>query len=161
MSILSRLDAKFGRYAVPNLTVIIIIGQVLMYVAQQLNPGKQGFHLLERIRMYPERVLAGEYWRVVTFLFDPPITNLIFAALFWYFLYLMGTTLEVTWGSFRYNVYLLIGYVGSIACAFAAMIRFSDARGPAPQESHFLQKSSACGLFARVAATIFCAYSKT
>lgn len=140
MSILSRLDAKFGRYAVPNLTVIIIIGQVLMYVAQQLNPGKQGFHLLERIRMYPERVLAGEYWRVVTFLFDPPITNLIFAALFWYFLYLMGTTLEVTWGSFRYNVYLLIGYVGSIACAFAAYFSHGALAGM-PASSGFLYGS--------------------
>jgi hypothetical protein len=131
MSILSRLDAKFGRYAVPNLTVIIIIGQVFMYVAQQLNPGKQGFQILERIRMYPERVLAGEYWRVVTFLFDPPTSNLIFAVFFWYILYLMGTTLEATWGSFRYNVYLLIGYIGSIACAFAAYLSHGALAGMA------------------------------
>ena len=70
--------------------------------------------------MYPDRVLAGEYWRVITFLFDPPTTNLIFAVFFWYMFYLMGTTLEVTWGAFRYNMYLLIGYVASLACAFAA-----------------------------------------
>ena len=31
------------------------------------------------------------------------------------------------------------------------------ARGPAPHVSHFLQKSSACGVFGRVAPTIFCA----
>jgi hypothetical protein len=140
MSILSRLDAKFGRYAVPNLTVIIITGQVFMYVAQQLNPGKQGLQILERIRMFPDRVLAGEYWRVVTFLFDPPTTNLIFAALFWYFLYLMGTTLEVTWGSFRYNVYLLIGYIGSIACAFAAYLSHGALAGM-PASSGFLYGS--------------------
>jgi hypothetical protein len=119
MSILSRLDSKFGRFAVPNLTVILIIGQVFMYAAQQLNPGQRGFDILERIRMYPDRVLAGEYWRVITFLFDPPITNLIFAVFFWYMFYLMGTTLEVTWGTFRYNVYLLIGYLASVASAFA------------------------------------------
>src|SRR5215213_931721 len=84
MTILSRLDSKFGRYGVPNLTVVLIVGQVLVYVAQQLYPGKQGFDMLDRIRMYPDRVLVGEYWRIITFLFDPPTSNLIFAVFFWY-----------------------------------------------------------------------------
>lgn len=118
MSILSLLDAKFGRYAVPNLTVILIIGQVLVYVAQQLNPGQQGFDVLGRIGLNPDRVMAGEYWRIVTFLFAPPLANLIFAVFFWYLFYLMGTTLEVTWGTFRYNVYLLMGYISSVVAAF-------------------------------------------
>jgi hypothetical protein len=137
MSILSRLNSKFGRYAVPNLTVILIIGQVFLYVAQQLNPGQQGFNMLERIRMYPDRVLAGEYWRVVTFLFDPPTTNLIFAVFFWYLFYLMGTTLEVTWGTFRYNVYLLIGYVASLAFAFGTYFALGGLAG-VPASSGFL-----------------------
>jgi hypothetical protein len=140
MSILSRLNAKFGRYALPNLTVVLIVGQVLMFVTQQLNPGKQGFQMLDRIRMYPDRVLAGEYWRVITFLFDPPTTNLIFAVFFWYIFYLMGTTLEVTWGAFRYNVYLLIGYIGSIACAFAVYFTKGALAG-IPASSGFLYGS--------------------
>src|SRR5215213_3263632 len=137
MTILSRMNAKFGRYAVPNLTVILIIGQVLMFIAQQLDPGQQGFDMLDRIRMYPDRVLAGEYWRVITFLFDPPTTNPIFAAFFWYLFYLMGTTLEVTWGTFRYNVYLLIGYVASIAFAFGTYFSFGGLAGM-PASSGFL-----------------------
>jgi hypothetical protein len=128
MSILSRLDAKFGRFAVPNLTVMVIIGQVFMYVAQRLDPGQQGWQIFERIRLDPDRVLAGEYWRLVTFIFDPPISNLIFAVFFWYLLYLMGTTLEITWGTFRYDVYLLIGWLGTIAAAFIAYF----AEGPVP-----------------------------
>ncbi len=140
MSILSRLDAKFGRYAVPNLTVILIIGQVLMYVAQQLNHGPQAFDMLERIRMYPDRVLAGEYWRIITFLFDPPTSMLLFAVFFWYMLYLMGTTLEVTWGTFRYNVYLLIGYVASIAFAFGTYFAVGGLGGM-PASSGFLYGS--------------------
>jgi hypothetical protein len=140
MSILSRLNAKFGRYAVPNVTVILIIGQVLMYVAHQLNPGPPGFDVLDRIRMYPDRVVAGEYWRVITFLFDPPTSNLLFAAFFWYIFYLMGTTLEVTWNAFRYNVYLLIGYVASLACAFAAYFAGGALAGM-PASSGFLYGS--------------------
>src|SRR5215213_5921456 len=137
MTILSRMNAKFGRYAVPNLTVILIIGQVLMFIAQQLDPGQQGFDMLDRIRMYPDKVLAGEYWRVVTFPFDPPTNNLIFAVFFWYLFYLMGTTLEVTWGTFRYNVFLLIGYIASIACAFGGYYAQGAAAG-LPASSGFL-----------------------
>ena len=37
-----------------------------------------------------------------------------------------------------------------IACAFAARIRFIDARGPAPHVSHLLTKSAASGVFGRV-----------
>jgi hypothetical protein len=118
MSLLSRLNAKYGRYAVTNLTVFFIVGQVLLYVGQQFNQGPNAVDVLERVRLYPGLVLAGEWWRLITFLFDPPATNIIFAFFFWYLFYLMGTTLEASWGAFRYNVFLAVGYVASVACAF-------------------------------------------
>jgi hypothetical protein len=68
--------------------------------------------------MMPDKVMQGEWWRLITFVFDPPITNPLFAFFAWYLFYLMGTTLESTWGAFRYNVYLAIGYFASIASAF-------------------------------------------
>src|SRR5437899_2352665 len=80
MTLLSRLNSKFGRYGVPNVTVILIIGQAFLYVAQQVNPAQGNADVLDKIRMVPESVLAGEVWRLVTFLFDPPLTILIFAA---------------------------------------------------------------------------------
>ena len=63
-------------------------------------------------------MLHGEWWRLITYLFDPPRTNAIFAFFAWYIFYLMGTTLETTWGLFRYNLYLAIGYFASLAFAF-------------------------------------------
>jgi hypothetical protein len=124
MSLISKLEPKLGRFAVPNVTVIFIIGQVFLYVAQQLNPGQGGVDVLDKVRLYPERVLSGEVWRLVTFLFDPPLTHLIFAFFFWYLFYLMGTTLEASWGTFRYNVFLLIGYLASLVSAFAVYFAF-------------------------------------
>jgi hypothetical protein len=118
MSLLSKLNTKLGRYGIPNLTVILIVGQAFAYIASRLDLNNQKIDILDRLRMYPDRVLAGELWRVATFLFDPPGSNVLFAFFFWYLFYLMGTTLEATWGAFRYNVYLLIGYIASIACAF-------------------------------------------
>ena len=38
MSLVSRLESKFGRFAVPNLTVILIVGQVFLYVARHFAP---------------------------------------------------------------------------------------------------------------------------
>jgi hypothetical protein len=138
MSLLSKLNAKFGRYGIPNLTVILIVGQVFLYVAAQLDENNQKFNILDRIQMYPARVLSGEWWRVVTYLFNPPGMNLIFAFFFWYLFYLMGTTLEATWGAFRYNIYLLIGYVASIACAFGVYFA-TGGLVPIPATNLFLQ----------------------
>ena len=73
-------------------------------------------------------VLDGEVWRLVTFLFDPPATNLIFAFFFWYLFYLMGTTLETSWGTFRYNVFLLIGYRGVGGGGICAVLSRGRAR---------------------------------
>ncbi len=138
MSLLSRLDAKYGRYTIPNVTVMIIVGQVLLYVAAQVGqpPGGGGADLLERVRLDPARILHGEVWRLITFLFDPPPTNVIFAFFFWYLFYLMGTTLEVSWGAFRYNVFLAIGYFATVAAAFA--MHFTVGEGNFPATNAFL-----------------------
>src|SRR5262245_36542156 len=137
MSLLSKLNAKFGRYGVPNLTVILIIGQVFTYVASRLDLNNQKLDVLDRLRLYPDRVLAGEWWRVLTFVFDPPGMNVIFAFFFWYLFYLMGTTLEVTWGAFRYNIYLLIGYIATVSCAIGVYLA-SGGWIPIPATNVFL-----------------------
>jgi hypothetical protein len=138
MSLLTRLNAKFGRYGVANVTIALIIGQAVMYVITQVNPAN-GINLLDRIQMYPEKVLDGEVWRLVTFLFNPPAMNVIFAFFFWYLFYLMGTTLEVIWGAFRYNVFLLVGYIAAIAFAFCAYFIDGPAGGGMAASSAFLE----------------------
>src|SRR6476659_2927587 len=118
MSFLARLEPKFGRFAVPNLTAVIIAGQVMMFVANAMPATAGHAPTIDSIRLEPDKVAQGEVWRLVTFVFDPPQTNLIFAFFGWYLFYLMGTTLENVWGTFRYNVFLGIGYLASIAMAF-------------------------------------------
>jgi hypothetical protein len=116
MSLISRLERRFGRFAIPNLTMVIIAGQAALYVAS-LFP--QGF-AIDRLALNPARVLQGEVWRVVTFLFTPPHMSPIFALFYFSLLQLFGTTLEHHWGTFRFNVFLFIGYVANVAAAFAA-----------------------------------------
>ena len=119
MNFLAKLEQKLGRFALPHLTLGWIACQILVYFAvqMQINPERQqAFE--RRLLLIPEFVLAGEVWRLVTFLVVPPITNVIFAFFFWYLLYLMGTALESHWGKFRFNLYLLIGYLATVGASF-------------------------------------------
>lgn len=113
MNLLDTLERKFRGYAIPNLTLSLIIGQVIFFVFNLT-----GKFLLERVVLVPELVLMGEWWRLLTFLFIPPLTNPLFAFFAWYMFYLMGSALEGHWGDFRYNLFLLIGYVVTIAVSF-------------------------------------------
>lgn len=124
MRFLRRLEQTFSRYAVPNVSIAIVACQVLTFFLIQVQPnaGKQQ-DLLERIALIPELVLQGEVWRLLTFLASPPTVGqsalgpiwLFFA---WYLFYLMGTALEQYWGVFRYNLFLLVGYVATVAASF-------------------------------------------
>jgi hypothetical protein len=136
MSLLSRMESKFGRFAVPNLTVILIVGQVFLYLAREFAPGQANGDVLEKIRLIPAEVMSGEVWRLVTFLFDPPQVNVLFAFFFWYMFYFMGTALEASWGSFRYNLFLLVGYIASLIVA--ASLYFAPGGAALPANNGFL-----------------------
>lgn len=115
MSWLNNLERKFRRYAVPNITVYLILGQVMFFVF-----AVSGRFILERVVLVPERVLDGEWWRLITFLFIPPTRSPIFAFFAWYLFYLMGSALENRWGAFRYNLFILIGWLVTVAVSFLA-----------------------------------------
>jgi hypothetical protein len=113
MSLLNNLERKFRRYAIPNITLYLILGQVLFWVFAMA-----GRFILARVVLIPDLVLDGEWWRLITFLFIPPASNPIFIIFAWYMFYLMGSSLEGHWGAFRFNLFLLIGYLITVAAAF-------------------------------------------
>jgi hypothetical protein len=112
MKLLNRMERKFGDYAIPNLTLYLIALQCFTFVMAMAYPDFVGKLVLSH-----DRLFAGEWWRLLTVLFMPPATNLIFMLFFVYFYYFVGTTLEAQWGTFRYNLYILIGYLGTILAA--------------------------------------------
>jgi hypothetical protein len=114
------LEPKLRRFAVPNLTAILIAGQVMAYVAYNVEGQRGGFDLIDQIVLIPAKVLQGEVWRLVTFLFLPPFTNVIMAFLFWWAFWFCGTFLEQVWGPFRYNAFLLAGWLATVAVSFLA-----------------------------------------
>ena len=61
--------------------------------------------------------MHGEVWRLLTFVFIPQSTSPLGLVLTLYFCYLIGNTLENTWGDFQFNVYYLCGMLGAILAA--------------------------------------------
>jgi hypothetical protein len=113
MSLLMRLENKYQHLAIPQLTLFLVIGQAIFFVIQTQYPETS---LL--MALVPAEVLSGELWRLFSFVFIPPSTNLIFALIGLYFFYFMGTGLENKWGPFRYNLYLLLGYLSTVIASF-------------------------------------------
>ena len=113
MRLLDKLERKYGRLALPHVTLAIIAGQVLCYFLTAGNPD-----FIHALRLVPSRIMEGELWRLITFVVEPPIAHPIFAIFGWYLFYLMGTALENRWGVFQYNAFLLVGYIAAIAVSF-------------------------------------------
>jgi hypothetical protein len=81
------------------------------------NPDNNIF-LLDMIYFDRAKILAGEVWRVLSFLLMPPDYRLILMVFILYFYWLMGTQLEAKWGSFKFNVYYFTGVIGCIIAGF-------------------------------------------
>ena len=113
MGILDKLDRKFRGAGIPNITIAIVLGQAFFYIAAYSGRLDVG-----RMLMVPSLVLQGEWWRLIAFLFIPPSSSIIFVFFVLYFFYLMGTALEGYWGTFRYNLFLLLGYLITVAVSF-------------------------------------------
>jgi hypothetical protein len=120
MALLDKLEKKIGRYAPENLTVYLIAGQTVFYVMFMTG------RVDRSVTWFASAMLMqGDWWRLVTFIFDPPLSSPIFAFFAWYLFYLMGSALEGEWGAFRYVLFLLTGYFLTIAASFlvpAAMV---------------------------------------
>ncbi len=57
-------------------------------------------------------------WFFITFLFITPSSSLLFVFFALYLFYLMGTALEGRWGEFRYTLFILLGYLITVAVSF-------------------------------------------
>lgn len=113
MNWLDKLERKLGRYAIPNLTVYLLAGYVIGCGIIYLMPNLIGWLTLE-----PALILRGQIWRIISWVLIPPTTNpisLLFLVLLYYSL---GTALERTWGTFRYNVYIFSGILFTVIAVF-------------------------------------------
>lgn len=113
MSWLDKLERKFGRFAIRGLMKYIIGLNAIVFFLLRVEP-----QFLFSLALIPEYVLQGQVWRLFTYLFIPPSDSVIFIIFALYFYYMIGSTLEQEWGTFKFNAYYLIGMVGTTASVF-------------------------------------------
>lgn len=114
---MNKFEKRFGRYAIPNLTTILIACYALGYVLQMVMP-----NALNYLTLNPYLIVRGQIWRLLTWIIVPPSTgNILSTLLMLYFYWSLGTTLERTWGTYRYNVYIFSGMLFTVLGAFVAM----------------------------------------
>ncbi|MBS2014664.1 MAG: rhomboid family intramembrane serine protease [Deltaproteobacteria bacterium] len=123
--LLARLERTFlGKIAIERLTTFIVGGMTITIVLGMARP-----EFFEHLVLVPQLV-AQQPWRLVTFLFlPPPASNMLWLFFALYFTWLMGSNLESEWGTLKFNVFYLVGTLGTIAAAFIT---------GAPQGNYFL-----------------------
>lgn len=124
--ILNRLERKFGKYAVRNLTLYIIIAYVIGYILAMTGT-------LEVFMLNPYSIIEKyQVWRLLTWVFVPPGSLGIFTILMLYVYYQLGSILERQWGAFRYNLYIFSGILFSVIGAFILYVYYAVFNGVDP-----------------------------
>lgn len=114
---MSKFERKFGKYAIQNLTTMLIACYAVGYMIQLINSD-----FLFYLTLDPWQILHGQIWRLFTWIVVPPsVGNLFTTLIMLYFYWSIGTTLEHTWGTYQYNIYLFSGFLFTIVGSFLAM----------------------------------------
>jgi membrane associated rhomboid family serine protease len=121
MTWLDKLERRLGFLAIPGLIRIIIGFTVLVYLLVYLNRGFESFLTLE-----PARIMEGEIWRLVTYIFVPQTFSPLWLLLALWFLWFIGEGLERAWGPFRLTLYFVVGMTGTTIAAFFFGSNFSN-----------------------------------
>ena len=110
---LDKMERRFGRYAIRNLTMYLLAGYAIGYLLSFTMP-----QLLTYFTLEPALILKGQVWRLLSWVIIPPNDNIIFVIFMMLLNYSLGNTLESYWGAFRYNVYIFSGILFTVIGAF-------------------------------------------
>lgn len=113
MNFLNKMERKYGRYAIRNLSAYIIALYAAGYVMTLIMP-----QIFSYLTLEPYYILKGQVWRLVSWILVPPGRIDIFTIIMLFFYYSVGNSLEQTWGAFRYNVYIFSGILFTAIGAF-------------------------------------------
>ena len=115
----SRFLYNHPNFGIPRLMLYLIIGNALVYLFTMMDrTGMLAWYLC----LAPDRLLKGEIWRLVTFVFVPNTGRLIFLVIELYFYYLIGSTLEQAWGVGKFTVYYLCGMAITVVYGILASL---------------------------------------
>lgn len=111
---IDRLANKMRRIAIPSLMKYIVLGMGAVFILDLLTRGT----LSSLLFFSREAILSGQLWRLVTFIFLPINTSMIFIIFTLYFYWMIGEAMEREWGEAKFNLFYITGIVGTIIAGF-------------------------------------------
>ena len=115
MSWLDKLERKFGKYYIHNLITVVVVVNAIVYFLALIGGDSAN---MTNLMLIPQKVLHGEIWRLITFIFIPPTTSPLWIIFNLFFFYYAGKGLEQAWGGFKVNVLYLTGMILTIIASF-------------------------------------------
>lgn len=114
-SFLNRLERQWGQWAVPGLIRYLAILFVGVFLASAIRPS-----FTASLDFNYPKILEGEYWRLLSFIFAPQVGSfsgltLIFLFFGTMLLFAFSDALESQWGTFRTNLYIFFGFLSTLA----------------------------------------------
>ena len=91
MRFLKKLERKIGKYAIPNLSLYLVMGYIIGYVLILIN---DKVHVMDFLTLNPYLILHGQVWRLITWIIIPPSGLSIWTIIMLFFYYSVGTSLE-------------------------------------------------------------------
>lgn len=125
---MNKMERKFGKYALPNLSLYLILCYAAGYVIQMVNSD-----FIHYLTLNPFAIMKGQVWRIISWILIPPSGyNIFFLLLMLFFYYSIGTSLERTWGTFYFNVYIFGGILFTVLASFGLAWYLYDANKGIP-----------------------------
>ncbi len=120
MNFITKLERKFGRFAINNLIIYVLGAYAVGYILSIAFPQVYSMLLLDPRMIFTK----GQVWRIFTWICTIPQELNLFVVFMFLFYYWIGQTLERYWGTFRYNLYMFSGWffmtVGAIVIYFVS-----------------------------------------
>lgn len=126
MNTINNLERKFGRYAIRNLSMYIVICFAISYVLCYMF--EDVYYLLV---FSPYHIFVKhQFWRLFTWIFSIPESFNIFTLIMMFFYFSIGNSIERSIGSFMYNLYifgsLILTGIGSLIVSAVQYFPLAD-----------------------------------
>ena len=111
---------KHRNWGIPNLMLYIVLGSALVSIATIVTNSTL---LLELLCFDKASILRGQVWRLFTYVFTDNAGSVI-SLIFLYFFYMLGRHVELTMGTFKFNLFYFTGVL--LMDAFAMLFSPSE-----------------------------------
>lgn len=114
MNWFNKMERKFGKYAIKNLSLYIVICYAFGFLMNSFKPD-----WVYLVTLNPHAILHGQVWRLITWVLVPEGSmNIFFVLIFLFFYFSIGRNLEQAWGKFAFNFYFFSGIFLTVLGSF-------------------------------------------